>query len=117
MLFSDVPANPPAIAYISWNGQSAPFVFNFAFKIKGGATIAEVRSTGSQTVFPPSQHSGEAIVWLKAGTPAKAEGDVIVRAVAHLSAAALLVRNWPGQGCRQDAALALAGGLSRIGWP
>jgi hypothetical protein len=36
--------------------------------------------------------------------------------VTRLAAASLLVRHWPKQGSRQDAAMALAGGLARAGW-
>src|SRR5262245_10884710 len=39
-----------------------------------------------------------------------------MRAVGKLAAASLLARYWPDQGARQDAALALAGGLARSGW-
>lgn len=35
----------------------------------------------------------------------------------RLGAATLLAHNWPQKGSRQDAALALAGGLLRAGWP
>ena len=82
-----------------------------------GATLVELRSTGGQTVVPPSVHpSGEAIEWGDpAGVPASHSADVLADAVAELAAASLLARFWP-ESARHDAALALAGGLARAGW-
>ena len=71
---------------------------------------------GAQTVFPPSKHeSGEFVTWEKSGNPAVVDGDSLQRRVAALAACALIARYWPGQGVRQDAALALGGVLSRAG--
>lgn len=82
------------------------------------AMIVELRATGVQTVFPPSVHeSGEPITWLVDESPTIVEGPALHGAVARLAAAALIARHWPGQGARQYAALALAGGLLRAGWP
>jgi hypothetical protein len=79
--------------------------------------LAELRSTGTQTLIPPSVHpSGEAIAWSADGDPARVDGADLVAAVGKVAAAALLARRWPGEGSRQDAALALAGGLARAGW-
>lgn len=82
------------------------------------ATLLELRSTGGQTVIPPSIHpSGEQIEWesdeLK---PAKISRVVLKKAVRELAAATLLARSWPGTGGRHDASLALAGGLMMAGW-
>lgn len=80
--------------------------------------LVELRSTGSQTVLPPSIHvSGDVVEFNVDAEPARVGGVELTRAVAKLAAAALLARVWPKQpGCRQDLALALAGGLLRLGW-
>lgn len=79
--------------------------------------LVELRSTGGQTIFPPSIHpSGEAIRWEGEGDPAEVDGRELLTQVGRLAAAALLARHWPAKGSRHDAALALAGGLLRAGW-
>jgi len=79
--------------------------------------LVELRSTGAQTVFPPSVHpSGEPIRFDEDGEPAVVEGAVLTREVSRLAAACLLVRYWPSKGVRHTWALALAGGLLRGGW-
>jgi hypothetical protein len=81
------------------------------------AMLVELRSTGAQTLVPPSVHpSGEAITWVEDGEPAEIDGDALRQAVARLAAASLLVRAWPPVGSRHEAALALGGGLLRAGW-
>jgi archaellum biogenesis ATPase FlaH len=89
------------------------------------ASLVELRSTGSQTIVPPSIHpSGEKLRWLE---PHRNEvwsvppsigtsGDELSGCVAALAAATLLTRHWPGEGSRHDAAVALCGGLLRGGW-
>lgn len=79
--------------------------------------LVELRSSGVQTVFPPSMHeSGEPIAFDQAGEPACVEGEELLRCVKKLAAASLLTKYWPGQGQRHVAAGALAGGLARAGW-
>jgi len=71
-------------------------------------TILELRSTGCQTVFPPSVHvSGEAIEYDQADAQPLpiAAGDLRTHA-ARLAAAALMMRN----GAARDAAIAFARG-------
>jgi hypothetical protein len=81
------------------------------------AMLIEVRSTGTQTIIPPSVHpSGEAVTWAEQGEPALVDGAALLVIVSKIAAAALLVRYWPGEGSRHDAALALGGGLLRGGW-
>ncbi len=82
-------------------------------------TLVEMRSSGGQTVVPPSTHpSGEPLVWHEFGEPARVEASVLASLVARLAAAALLIRYWPRKpGTRQDAALGVTGGLLRAGWP
>ncbi len=82
--------------------------------------ILEKRSTGGQTVFPPSVHpSGEVIEWhpacnLKHGPP---EVDVAVlrRAFHRASLAAYLLTAFPSDG--HEARMELCGWLARQGWP
>jgi hypothetical protein len=79
--------------------------------------LVELRSTGSQTLVPPSVHpSGEEIVWEQEGEPAEVEAEILQRAVSRIATASLLARAWPQAGSRHEAALALAGGLLRAGW-
>lgn len=84
-----------------------------------GKRLIEVLTNGQQAIFPGSAHkdTGELIEWAEHGDPAAvSEGDLL-RPVRRLAAAALLALHWPQEGSRQDAALALAGGLLRAGWP
>ena len=92
------------------------------------AMLVELRSTGAQTVAPPSLHpSGELIRWERAqsgehgqtgepGEPSQLFAGALLSAVARVAAVALLARRWPGVGVRDEAALALAGMLLRAGW-
>src|SRR5579884_2809324 len=80
--------------------------------------LVELRFTGCQTLVPPSTHpSGEAIAWEDpdAAAAVVAAGELRA-AVGQLAAATLLARHWPGQGARQETALALAGALLHAGW-
>ncbi|MBT9282305.1 MAG: bifunctional DNA primase/polymerase [Hydrogenibacillus schlegelii] len=87
------------------------------FEAAGLGAIAEIRSTGNQTVFPPSIHpSGERIEWEREGEPARVEAHELQRAVSRLAAAVLLAEHWPGEGARQNAAMALGGALLRLGF-
>lgn len=98
--------------------KTTRFEFKDAFKDDpDGACIAELRSTGLQTVFPPSIHpSGEIITWHEEGEPARVAYDALRAAVAKIASCVLLARHYPPQGCRQYAAMALAGWLLRAGW-
>jgi len=79
--------------------------------------LVEIRSTGCQTVAPPSLHpDNERYRWEDFGEPAPIDGRVLRNQVAQLAACALLARHWPAEGSRQDTALALAGSLLRGGW-
>lgn len=81
-----------------------------------GTSLIELRSTGCQTIFPPSEHSSERVEWARNGEPRRISGSFLRASVARLAGAVLLARHWPKRGSRQDAALALAGGLLRHGW-
>lgn len=79
--------------------------------------ILEIRSSGSQTVFPPSVHeSGEVIVFDKRGLPGKVDSNSLVKGVQRLAAATLLARHWSNVASRHEAALALSGALLRSNW-
>jgi hypothetical protein len=95
---------------------SSPAPATAQFRDLNGEMIAELRSTGCQTVFPPSSHSGEQVNWFSVGEPAKVGGDYLLSRLAMLAAACSLARHWPATGSRQEAALALAGALLRDGY-
>lgn len=79
--------------------------------------LLEIRSTGHQTVVPPSVHpSGEQLVWhTDTLEPATVDADALKRACARVAAAAVLAARWR-EGVRNDLSLALAGYLARCGW-
>jgi hypothetical protein len=80
------------------------------------AVLVELLSTGAQVIAPPSVHqTGETYIWYSFRDPGKVDARELLTAVKHLAAAALLARYWP-KGARHDTALALAGGLARVGW-
>ncbi len=82
-----------------------------------GTMLVELRSTGGQTIIPPSVHpSGEGFTWDAHGDPAPIDAATLQAAVARIASAAILARHWPAQGSRHDAANALAGFLLRGGW-
>ena len=86
------------------------------FRDLDGTTLVELRSARCQTVFPGSTHpSGEHVVWVCHGSPQTIAADELSTSVARLAAVSLLARHWPTQGSREDAALAVAGGLRRAG--
>jgi DNA polymerase-1 len=81
-----------------------------------GGSLVELRSTGGHTVAPPGVHeSGEPLAWDRFEEPGAADLGALRIAMRRVAACALLARHWPGQGSRQDAFLALAGGLLRGG--
>ncbi len=83
-----------------------------------GTAIIELRSTGQQTIVPPSVHpSGESVRWECEDEPARVDGGQLSQAVRLIAAAALIARHWPAQGQRNDAANSLAGMMLRAGWP
>jgi hypothetical protein len=81
------------------------------------AMVVEYRSTGAQTIHPPSLHpEGEVYTWEQNGVPARVDGRVLLQAVEKVAAAALLAKYWPRKGARHEAALALSGALLRAEW-
>lgn len=97
------------------------------FKLPDGSMIVELRSTGAQTVVPPSiwtnvddpgdqqQVRWEGEPWGGPAGPAVIDGRVLSVQVATLALSALLLDAWPKRGSRHEAYLALAGGLLRYG--
>src|SRR5690606_32503754 len=85
---------------------------------KPSRSHVELRSTGSQTVFPPRVHeTGEAIAWHDTYAPTVIDEPGLLAAVGRLAAATIIARAWPGlAGNRHDAVLALAGALWHEGW-
>jgi len=84
-----------------------------------GDSICELRSTGTQTVFPPSIHpSGEAYEWNIEGEPRPIPFILLKKAVAKMASCILLARNFPGRNSRQrqDTFLALTGWLGLNHW-
>lgn len=95
------------------------------YKMPDKSMIVELRSTGGQTLIPPSiwtnvdnpSHT-EPYVWAldpwggKRG-PAEIDGKVLHVQVALLALGVVLIDAWPKRGSRHEAFLALAGGLLR----
>jgi len=78
--------------------------------------IIEIRSTGGQTMIPPSTHpNGEKVRWIDKGEPAQLAVSTLLRGVQQTASAALLAMHWP-EGARQEAAMHLSGALARAGW-
>ncbi|HEY1474030.1 MAG TPA: AAA family ATPase [Pseudolabrys sp.] len=85
-----------------------------------GGHLLELRigggDKGAQTVLPGSVHeSGELIAWEENGAPAKVDDGDLLKRVKLLAATCLLVRYWPKEGQRHDAALTVGGFLHRAG--
>ncbi len=91
---------------------------NARFRAPDGTCLVEVRSTGMQTIVPPSVHpSGEVLAWDSFGPPMVISGPKLREAVARVAACSLLVRCWPPEGSRHDTALASGGLLLQEGVP
>jgi P4 family phage/plasmid primase-like protien len=74
----------------------------------------EVLSTGAQSLVPPSLHaSGERREWHQKRPAFEIDGAALMEGVADVATAALIARNWPGQGARHDYALAATGYVGR----
>ena len=78
-----------------------------------GKVLVEIRSTGQQTVVPPSFHpQGERLTWFQDGGPATVSAAELRASVRRVAVAALLGRHWPTHG-RHETRLAVAGLLNR----
>jgi hypothetical protein len=109
-----------------WYRVEGPAPANLALTDLDGHMLVELRANGRQTILPPSVHpSGETLAWhggwpevpaaASPGRPALVPAAELRDLVHDLAAVSLLARHWPAQGSRQEAALALAGGLLRAG--
>lgn len=79
----------------------------------GKGTLLEVRHKNGYTMFPPSVHpSGEQLTWARGGGwPEAVLFHDLYRRCHVIAACALMIRYWPGPGSRNEATLALCGGL------
>ena len=89
---------------------------------RGSGVSVEIRTTGSQTLVPPSIHPATAETYEWEGEPwggdegpAPVDGTELLAQVTLLGLCAVLLDAWPGPGQRHDAYVALAGGLLRYG--
>ena len=89
---------------------------------RGSGVSVEIRTTGSQTLVPPSIHPATAETYEWEGEPwggdegpAVVDGTELLAQVTLLGLCAVLLDAWPGPGQRHDAYVALAGGLLRYG--
>jgi len=95
----------------------APKRATTAFKDIDKTVLVEIRSTGGQTVVPPSIHpSSELISWEENGAPLAIDIGDLQPAVVNLAIASVLARHWPEVGSRDEAAMAVAGMLLRLGF-
>lgn len=100
--------------YIAPQAKTEKFV-----DCRSGEMLVELRSTGAQTIAPPSYHrkANELVRWDENGVPAPVSAATLRAGVARLAAATLLARHWPGgAGIRQELSLPLAGALLKGGW-
>jgi Protein of unknown function (DUF3987)/Bifunctional DNA primase/polymerase, N-terminal len=82
-----------------------------------GTMLLELRSTGQQTLIPPSVHpNGERLFWNRAKEPGHVQSTELRLAVQKVASGALIARHWPSKGSRHELTLALAGFLLRNGW-
>src|SRR6185437_13649106 len=78
--------------------------------------LLEIRSTGGQTMFPPSVHpGGESVSWGMFNDPGRVDAARLLHAAGVLAAASLLFRNFPEKGARFNAYGAMIGALLRSG--
>lgn len=101
-----------------WLYQCLPPPLTEQFVADDNSMLLELRSTGTQTVFPGSVHeAGEGIAWHASipANPVSIEAEDLVFTVRKLAAGALLLRAW-NRGSRDEIATALVGALLRDGW-
>lgn len=78
-----------------------------------GKVLVEIRSTGGQTVIPPSIHpSGEQIAWASFRSPSAVAYMPLRSHGRSTATGALLGRHWPSSGGRHDCAKHAAGFLA-----
>lgn len=80
---------------------------------RSSKVLLEIRSTGAQTIVPPSLHpSGEELFWQPYNEPAEVKAEELERLAEMTAAASLIARKWV-PGIRHKCALALSGALIR----
>jgi hypothetical protein len=97
--------------------KAAAIAFKKYVDGKPGPVVVELRTggngKGALSVFPPSMHHGETVMWVRNGEPAKIGGSELKRAVLLLAIASVLAPAYPEPGSRHEAALVLGGVLAR----
>ncbi|MGX8011675.1 phage/plasmid primase, P4 family [Mesorhizobium sp. ORM8.1] len=89
-----------------------------AFSVNGekDGMLVELRSTGGQTMFPPSVHpSGERLSWAEDGELPDVDGAELLQRVRRLALASLIMRHWQ-DGTRNVLGLRVPGALLTHGW-
>lgn len=85
-------------------------------KINEGS-IVEIRSTGSQSVLPPSIHPENERYEINSDVPIRSISRLqLERYVRYTAAAAILARHYPHAGARHDYVHTVAGTLLHTGW-
>jgi hypothetical protein len=114
--------NPDSHLWYQVEGDDLPSTRRY--KTHDKKVIIELRSSGAQTMIPPSVHDKTDDLYEWVGEPwggdegpATVHGAALARQVALFALVAHLYYVWPkgGMGARHDAYLALAGGLLRYG--
>ncbi|MER9212839.1 phage/plasmid primase, P4 family [Mesorhizobium sp. M0663] len=93
-----------------------PATVPFTYNGKRDGMLVELRSTGGQTMFPPSVHpSGERLSWTEEGQPFEIDGEFLLQCVRCLALASLIMRHWQ-DGLRNVLGLRVPGALLTHGW-
>jgi len=85
-------------------------------------TVCELRTSAEgeayQAMIPSSVHpDGDRLEWINRVVPQEGSVDAIVKAFGLYAGVAVLSRFYPGEGSRDEFALALTGCMVRAGWP
>ncbi len=87
------------------------------FRTAGLGTIVEIRSTGTQTVLPPSLHpEGDRYQIDNDAEFEEIRKSSLHNKVSELAAATVFVKRYPEKGARHDYIHAVTGALLREGW-
>lgn len=85
-------------------------------------TVCELRTSAKgesyQAMIPDSTHpDGDQLEWFNEVVPQEGPADAIVQTFGMYAGVAVLSRFYPGEGSRDEFALALTGCMVRAGWP
>lgn len=85
-------------------------------------TVCELRTSAAgesyQAMIPESTHpDGDQLEWFNKVVPQEGRADALVQAFGMYAGVAVLSRFYPGEGARDEFALALTGCMVRAGWP